>query len=297
MEPAFFPCFQMNIFQIPFLLLMNLDLLQIIFLRVFGILGIQFPKDTNILPDLFNRNAQQLFRIRADIICLIGFGIQHQENVIHVHWKLLEQFITVQNLRILFPEVRSAFLNNKTDKECGNAEYNHTDKEYRTTLQTVHTGIDDICLDKSQKYPVLDIRFFIDQIIVSSIQIQQHRVGTSCFKLLWKFIDLFFRHIRMLSQNTEKIIHIPPCFRRMIDHNTAIRMNNKTLGISIESRNIQYIYDIRVFISNGYGIIFKSLISSVSLRSGKNKQLRFSGNWCIRNNIISLPDLLFNIFL
>ena len=82
----------------------------------------------------------------------------------------------------------------------------------------------------------------------------------------------------MLSQNTEKIIHIPPCFRRMIDHNTAIRMNNKTLGISIESRNIQYIYDIRVFISNGYGIIFKSLISSVSLRGGKNKQLSFSGN-------------------
>ena len=33
----------------------------------------------------------------------------------------------------------------------------------------------------------------------------------------------------------------------MIDHNTAIRMNNKTLCISIESRNIQYIYDIRVF--------------------------------------------------
>ena len=85
MEPAFFPCFQMNIFQIPFLLLMNLDLLQIIFLRVFGILGIQFPKDTNILPDLFCCNTQQLFRIRADIICLIGFGIQHQENVIHVH--------------------------------------------------------------------------------------------------------------------------------------------------------------------------------------------------------------------
>jgi len=101
----------------------------------------------------------------------------------------------------------------------------------------------------------------------------------------------------MLSQNTEEIIHVPPCLRRMINHNTAIRMNNKTLGISSKSRNIQYIYDIRVFISNGNGIIFKSLINSMSLSCGKNKQLGFSGNRCIRYHIISLPDLIFNIFL
>jgi len=35
MEPAFFPCLQMNIFKIPFPLLMNLDFLHIIFLRIF----------------------------------------------------------------------------------------------------------------------------------------------------------------------------------------------------------------------------------------------------------------------
>ena len=83
----------------------------------------------------------------------------------------------------------------------------------------------------------------------------------------------------------------------MINHNTTIRMNNKTLGISIKSRNIQYIYDIRIFISNGNCIVFKSLINSMRLRCGKNKQLGFSGNCCIRYHIISLPDILFNIFL
>ena len=67
----------------------------------------------------------------------------------------------------------------------------------------------------------------------------------------------------------------------MINHNTTIRMNNKTVGISIKSRNIQYIYDIRIFISNGNRIIFKSLINSMRLRCGKNKQLGFSGNCCI----------------
>ena len=64
----------------------------------------------------------------------------------------------------------------------------------------------------------------------------------------------------------------------MIDHNTAIRMNDITLGISIKSRNIQHIYDIRIFISNCDCIIFKSLIVSMSSWSSKYKQLGFSRN-------------------
>ena len=43
----------------------------------------------------------------------------------------------------------------------------------------------------------------------------------------------------------------------MIDHNTAVRMNNITLGISIENRDIQYLYDIRVLIGDRDRIIFK----------------------------------------
>ena len=39
-------------------------------------------------------------------------------------------------------------------------------------------------LYKSQKYPILHIRFFIDQIIVPSIQVYHHRIGMSFFKLL-----------------------------------------------------------------------------------------------------------------
>ena len=35
----------------------------------------------------------------------------------------------------------------------------------------------------------------------------------------------------------------------------------------------------------------------MSLRAGKNKHLGFSGNCCIRYHIISLPDLIFNLFL
>ena len=85
MEPAFFPCFLMNIFKIPFSLFMNLDFFQIIFLRIFMFRRMQFSQNTNISTNLFYRNTQQIFRIWADVICLICFCIQHQKDIIHVH--------------------------------------------------------------------------------------------------------------------------------------------------------------------------------------------------------------------
>ena len=149
MKPAFFPCFQMDIFKIPFSLFMNLDFLQIIFLRVFMLCRMQFSQNTNIFTNLFYSNAQQFFHIRTDVICLVCFCIQHQENIIHIHWKLLKQLIPVQNLRIFFSDVCPVFLNNKAYKKCSNTENNRADKKYRTALKTVHTGIDDIRLYKS----------------------------------------------------------------------------------------------------------------------------------------------------
>ena len=71
MKPAVFSCFLMNIFKIPFLLLMNLDFFQIILLRIFNILRIQFSQNTNIFTDLFYFNSQQFFHIGTDVICFI----------------------------------------------------------------------------------------------------------------------------------------------------------------------------------------------------------------------------------
>ena len=85
MKPTSFSCFLMNIFKIPFLLFRSLDSLQIIFLRILRIPWMQFSQNINILPDLFYRKSHQFFHIRADIICLICFGVQHQENIIHIH--------------------------------------------------------------------------------------------------------------------------------------------------------------------------------------------------------------------
>ena len=85
MKPAPFSCLLMNTFKIPFPLFRGLDPIQIIFLRLFLFLRMQFFQNINIFTNLFYRNTQQLFHIWADVICLICFFIQHQEDVIHVH--------------------------------------------------------------------------------------------------------------------------------------------------------------------------------------------------------------------
>ena len=276
---------------------MHLDFLQIILFQLFWLCEIQFFQNTNIFTDLFHCNTQQFFHIRTDIICLICFGIHHQKNIIYIHWQLLKQFVPIQDLRILFLKISPVLLYNKANEKGSNTEHNCTYKKNRAKLQTVHTGIDDILLNKSQKYPILNIWFFIDQIIILSIQIYQHRIGMSFFKLLRKRKDMFFRYIRMLSQNAKEIIRISPWLKRMIHYNTAIRMNHIALCISIKCRNIQNIHDISIFISYGNGIIFKSLIVSRSHRTGKNKQLSLPRNCRICYDILALLNLVCKIFL
>ena len=170
----------------------------------------QFSQNTDILLDLLYGNAQQSFHIRAYIISLIRFRIQHQKHIIHIHRQLLKQLIPVQDLRILPLQASPVFLKDQSDQKGSDTAHNCTHKEHRTKLQIVHAGIDDIGPDQAQKYPVLKLRFFINQIVIPAVQIYEHRVGTSLFPLLREVKDLCFRHIGMLSQDTKEIIHLPP---------------------------------------------------------------------------------------
>ena len=89
MKPAVFSCFLMNIFKIPFLLLMNLDFFQILLLRIFNVPGMQFPKDTNCLlytSDQIVRltSAQCLFKIIQPFMFEIGIYSIHNLSLIHI---------------------------------------------------------------------------------------------------------------------------------------------------------------------------------------------------------------------
>ena len=184
MKPALFPCFLVNIFKIPFLLLIYLDLFQIILLWIFTIFGMQFSQDANILLDLFYCNAQQFFHIGTYIICLICFCIQHQKNVIYTHGQLLKQLIPIEDLNIPSFQAYPVLLEDQFNNKDSKTEHYGSSKEHSPKLQGIHAGIDYISLDKSQKYPVLAFRASINQIVITSIQIYQHRICTSLFKFL-----------------------------------------------------------------------------------------------------------------
>ena len=84
------------ILEIPFALFPAEKPFQKIFTVLCGVFRVQLVQHKNILPDFFPRYAQQALDVRADIIHLGGLSVQHQENVVHVHRKLLEQFVPVR---------------------------------------------------------------------------------------------------------------------------------------------------------------------------------------------------------
>ena len=74
-------------------------------------------------------------------------------------------------------------------------------------------------------------------------------------------------------------------------------MDDIAFCISLKGRNIQYFYNIGIFIGNRNGIIFKSLIGSIRPGTDKYKHLRFPGKCHICYEVLSLPYLILEIFL
>ena len=133
-KPAPLPCLLMDVFIIPFSLLMDLDLFQIVLLRVHRALRMQLCQNANILADLTCPDAQQLFRVGTDVIRPIGLRVQHQKHVIHIHGQLLEQLVSVKDLRILLLKTLPALLYDQANKGGGNTGYHPADDEHGAKL-------------------------------------------------------------------------------------------------------------------------------------------------------------------
>ena len=133
-KPAPLPCLLMDVFIIPFSLLMDLDLFQVVLLRVLRLLRMQLSQDANIPADLICPDAQQLFRVGANVVRPIGFCVQHQEHVIHIHGQLLEQLVSIKDLRVLLLKTLPALLYGQIDKEGGNTDHDPADHEHGAKL-------------------------------------------------------------------------------------------------------------------------------------------------------------------
>ena len=83
-EPAALTGLLMGIIGIPFALLAALNPREEVLIVVGRVLRVQRPQCTDVLLHLLERHAQQPLDVRADIVRAGGFGIQHEENIVHV---------------------------------------------------------------------------------------------------------------------------------------------------------------------------------------------------------------------
>ena len=83
-EPAALTGLLMGIIGIPFALLAALNPREEVLIVVGRVLRVQRPQCTDVLPHLLKRHAKQPLDVRADIVRAGGFGIQHEENIVHV---------------------------------------------------------------------------------------------------------------------------------------------------------------------------------------------------------------------
>ena len=180
MEPAPFSGFPVDIFKVPFTLLVRCQPLQILFGLFCGLQRVQLCQNMRILPDLFRRDAQQLPRIGADIIRLRCFGVQHQKYIVHIHRELLEQLLPIQNLGVLLPQVHAAPTQDQPDDICCDTGKDNALDNYGAYLQGIHVGIDNIGRDHSHRYPVLNARPFIQQVEFSPPAVTTLAPDCSC---------------------------------------------------------------------------------------------------------------------
>ena len=83
-EPAALTVLLMGKIGVPFALLAALNPREEVLIVVGRILRVQRPQCSDVLLHLLERHAQQPLDVRADIVHAGGFGVHHEENVIHV---------------------------------------------------------------------------------------------------------------------------------------------------------------------------------------------------------------------
>ena len=170
MEPAPFPCLPMDNFLIPFALFTGGNLGQAVFFRFRGIIRVQYGQRTDIFADALLGQTQQSFHVRADIIQIVGFCVQHHENIVHILGQLTEQFFSVQNFGILAAQADMASVNNQQNDYKRNTACNAHHNLYRSNPKLVHICIDYLYGNKPHQDPTLDVCAFIHHIVFYAVQ-------------------------------------------------------------------------------------------------------------------------------
>ena len=297
MEPAPFPRLLMDIFHIPFALLAAGESRQMVFGRVDGILRVQRGQRIDVFTHALLRQTQQAFHVRANIICLVGFCIQHQKDVVHVLGQLPEQLFAVQDFGILTAQLDAAPVNNQQNGHERKAACNAHDILDRSLPKLIHTGIDDIHGDKFYQDPVLDACTFVRQIV--SCAAQRYLIvsaGAFC-KIVGKALHLRLGEVGMLAQHCKQVIDVLLALRDLFDHDLSIWVDGIDVGSSAERRIAHGFHHIVVVTTDGNGIVGKSAVDALCFGADKHQRRLLPGQGCVHHNVVLIGKHLVKVAL
>ena len=185
------------------------------------------------------RDAQQPLNVRADIIRLGGLCVHHQENIVHVQRKLLEQLVPVPDLGILPAQGGMASAHNEQNgqhrKTCGDARHDL----HRMEPQFIQIGIDDPDRHKPHHRPALDRCALVDQIIAGVAQFDPQVSAAALCKGIGQIRDLRLGKVGMVAQHRNEIVNGLLAVYRTVDDHPPIRVDDIVAGIALKGRAVQ----------------------------------------------------------
>ena len=294
MEPAALFGFQMLKLEIPFPLLPAEKPIQ----KVFALLrGAQLVQSMDILPDFSPRDAQKPLNVRADVIRLGGFCVQHQKNIVHVQRELLEQFIPVPDLGILPAQGDMASEHNEQNgqhrKTCGDARYDLR----RAEPQFVQISIDDADRHKPQHRPALDRRALVDQIIAGVAQFDPQVSAAALCKGIGQIQDLRLGKIGMVAQHRNEVVDRFRAVYGIVDDHPPIRVDDIVAGIALKGRAVQQSHHRIIIIRDGNGIVGKAPVAALRFGTDERQHLGLAGQRRVHDDILIVSELFVQIGL
>ena len=297
MEPA--PLFGLPMLklEIPFALLPAEQSFQKVLVAIRVILRVQRCQSTGILPHFFPRDAQQPFDVGADIIHLGGLCVQHQENVVHIQRKLLEQLVPVQDFSVLPAQGRMASAQDQQDDQHSKAKGDARHDLHRVEPQLIQTGIDDADRHKPHHRPALDRCALIDQIITGVAQFDLQVSAAAMRKIIRKGKNLFLGKVGMVAQHRNEVVNDFLAVYGIVNHHPSIRVDHIVAGIALKSRAVQQSQHSIIIIGDGNSVVGKAPVAALRFGADERKHRGFAGQRRIHDDILAIGELFVQIGL
>ena len=297
MEPAPLPRFLMDIFHIPFALFAAGKPCQIVFGEFRDILRVQRGQRINIVAHALLRQTQQPFHIRTDIICLVGFGIQHQENIVHVLGQLPEQLLAVQNFGIFAPQLAAASAHNQQNDHERKTACNAHNNLYRAQPKLIHAGINDIHGDKPRQDPVLDACAFVHQIVFCAAQRYLTVSADTVCKVIGKVLHLRLGKAGILAQHRKQVINGLLALCDIFNHDLPVRVDDIGAGRSAERRIVHVFHHNIIVSADGNGIVGKAAVDALCCGADKHQHRVLPGQDRVHHHVFLSDKLLVEVAL